>query len=223
MIKSFPEDFYDVLFHYRKGLSRVAKNNNIGHGLIVYLVVNLVASLSTVNIAPQAEEMMQDLPAELAPMLPLEVMEAVALTLPILAILLQLVFGPLLFLLGVAVLNFIATLFGGTGSALKLGAVLGYAQLPYLVVALGGLISRFAAVDLIGLFTLAAFVWSLLLKIYGIKVVHGFSSARAAIVYFMPVIALGVAFILFLLLAIVFIIPVLMQALEGLSGVVPIQ
>ncbi len=221
MLKSFPEDFSEVLFNPRKGLSRVAKNNSLWHGLLVYLMVALVVSLSSIHLSQQVNGLL-DLPPDLASMVRMELLEALSRAFPILTVLLHIVFGPLLFLLGVAVLNFVATLFGGTGSAYKLGAVLGYAQLPYLVVALGGLISRYTVIDLMGIFVLGAFLWSLLLKVYGLKVVHGFSSARALLVYFMPLIALLVAVILFLLLAIVFVIPFLIQALESITDVPPL-
>lgn len=140
---------------------------------------------------------------------------------PLFSMLVYLVFGPLYFLLSVAVLQFISRLFGGEGDPTSLGAVLGYANIPYVIVAVGGLFARYTTFDIVGLISLIAFFWSVWLKIAGIKIVHNFTWGRSFLVFFMPAIALIVVFILFVLLFIVFLIPIAAQIFEGISGNIP--
>jgi hypothetical protein len=214
MFKEWLDDFYDILFNCRKGLSRIAQNRNIWHGLVIYLFVNLIVSLATINSTYMAG---QDafIPPEFSTFLPQEILEGVLRFIPLVTILVQLVFGPLYFFLIVGVINLVAELFGGRGGVLNLGAVMGYGQYPYLIVALGGLFTRYTNFDVMGLLAFAALLWSLFLKIAGLKIVYNFSWGRAALVYFMPLIAVAAALLLFLLLAIVFLLPLMMQVMEN--------
>lgn len=215
MFKSFLDDFYDILFNYRKGLSRIAEHGNIWQGLLVYLVVTVIVSLANFEISPTSINGAEFLPPEVALFLPPQVLEAVATLIPLFTVLLQVIFGPLYFLLLVAVLHFVSALFGGNGRASSLGAVTGYAYLPYLLVALGGLLDRYIMLNITLILTIGAFLWSLMLRIAGLKEVYGFSWGRSVLVYFMPFFVLSAALILFVLLVIVFFIPLMMQIWEA--------
>lgn len=220
MFKDSLDDFFDILFNYSKGLPRIARTRNIWNGLAVYLFVSLIVSLATVNININSgwEQDILFMPQGSAPLIPPEIEESASRFLPLATLLTQLVFGPLYFLLMVAIRNFVAELFGGRGHVLALGAVLGYGHLPYLIVALGGLLNRYTAFNTIGFLTIIALLWSLWLKIAGLRVVHEFSWGRATLCYFMPFLALLGATVLFLLLAIVFLFPMMVQFLEKLPG-----
>lgn len=221
MFKGFLDDFYDTLFQYSKGLTRIARDRTVWHGLAVYLLVNIIVSLATINLPAAEQDISSLITPELAPFVPLEVVEGMMRFIPLFSMLVYLVFGPLYFLLSVAVLQFISRLFGGEGDPTSLGAVLGYANIPYVIVAVGGLFSRYTIFDIVGLISLIAFLWSVLLKIAGIKIVHNFTWGRSFLVFFMPAIALIVVFILFVLLFIVFLIPIAAQIFEGISGNIP--
>lgn len=213
MFKNFFDDFYDILFNPVKGLERVAEYRNIWQGLVVYLVVSIVVSLATFNVDSSAAPW---LPPELfAPYLPLDIFERTQFLIPLLTLFVQVFFGPLYFFLMVAILNFVTGLLSGKGETTSLGAVLGCSYLPFLLIAVGGLLERYSAFNVLGLIGLIAFLWSMGLKIAGIKIVHGFSWGRAALALFMPVIAFATSFILFILLAIVFLLPMVMQAMEN--------
>ncbi len=219
MLIGFLDDFYDTLFQPSRGLTRIASARTVWHGLAVYLVVNVIVSLATVNIPAVTE---QDFPywvtPDLAPLIPLEIIEGMLRFIPLVSVLLYLVFGPLYFLLSVAVLQFVSRLFGGEGNPSSLGAVLGYANLPYVIVALGGLFSRYTTFNIVGLISLGAFLWSVGLKVAGIKAAHNFSWGRASLVFFMPAIVVITVFFLFILLFIVFLVPLAAQIFESLPG-----
>ncbi|RJX27742.1 MAG: YIP1 family protein [Dethiobacter sp.] len=215
MFKEWLDDFYDILFNYRKALARIAQNRNIWHGVAIYLFVNLIVSLATSNIISRPGQGTFFIPPEISPFLPQEILANVFRFIPLVTILVQLVFGPLYFFLIVGVVNLVAELFGGRGGVIRLGAVMGYGQYPYLIVALGSLFSRYTAFNIIGLLAFAALVWSIFLKIAGLKIVYNFPWGRAVLVYFMPLIALVAALLLFLLLAIVFLLPLIMQVMES--------
>ncbi len=213
MFKKFLDDFYDILFNYRKGLSRIAAEKNIWHGLVVYLVVTLIVSLATLEITPAAIN--GEFPPEIYMFIPPQALEIMWKLIPLLTVLLQVVFGPLYFLLLVAVLHFVSALFGGNGRASSLGAVMGYAYIPYLMVAVGGLLGRYIPFNVAAILTIGAFIWSHWLRIAGLKQVNDFSWGRATLVYFMPLIVLLIALIIFILLSIVFFVPLLIQIWEG--------
>lgn len=216
MFKNFLDDFYDILFNYRKGLPRIAAEKNIWHGLIIYLIVTVIISLATLEITPAALNGGELLPQEIHVLLPPQALEILWKLIPLFTILLQVVFGPIYFLLLVAILHFFSALFGGNGKASSLGAVIGYAYIPYLLVAIGGLLGRYTTFNIAAILTIGAFFWSLWLRIAGLKEVNDFSWGRATLVYFMPLIILLVALIIFILLVIVFIVPLLIQVWEGL-------
>lgn len=212
MLKESLDDFFDLLFNYRKGLSRIAQKRNIWNGLFIFLIVNLIVSAATFNIPSAAGSGLCN--SFFSTFFPPESLSGTVRLFPLATILAQLVFGPLYFLLNVAIIYLVAELFGGRGGVSRLGAVIGYGQYPYLFVALGGLFNRYANLNVLGILTFACFLWSLFLKIAGLKIACDFSWGRAILVYFMPLLALVAAMILFVLLAIVFLLPLIIQFME---------
>ncbi len=214
-MKSFLDDFYDVLFNPQKGLARVAGEKSIWHGLLVYMLVTFIVSLTTLDLSAAPAGAAEILPPDVYHLLPPQVLELSWKLLPLLAILLQLVFGPLYFFLRVAVLSLVSELFGGSARVSSLGAVFGYAFFPYLLLAVGGLLERYTSFNLAPLLSVVAFSWSLWLRLAGLKQVNGFSWGRSVLVYFMPLLALFLALLLLLLLGIVFVLPLVLQVWEG--------
>lgn len=204
-MNQFIDDFYDVLFKPSRGMARVAKERTVWHGLLVYLAVSLVSTLTALGSEPPGMH------GELARFFPGEAAAMLARSMPVLSLISILVFSPLLLFVWSAVLHFSGELLGGRGRATSLTAVIGYAQLPYLLVAPTALAARYLSVDIVGLAGLVAFIWSILLKIEGIRVVHDFSRRRAALAYFLPFLAALAAFLVFLLLLGAFLMPLLSQ------------
>lgn len=215
-VMGFFDNIYRVIFSYHKGLEHVAEQKNIWQGLGIYLAVTLLALFSTITVHLSVGEEILQVPAELSHFLPRHVFDSVLLFLPVAVLLFHLVFGPLYFLLSVAIFHFLANLFGTRGNVYAVGAVVGYAYLPYLLVALGGLLNYFELASVTLYLFVAALFWSTFLKIAGLKQAYVFAWRRAAFVFFMPLIALLSAIFLFSLLSIVFLIPPILQFLENL-------
>jgi len=207
MLKSLPDDLYDILFDPIKGLSRVTEDRNLWHGLIIYLVVNITLVLATLNLSTSSYAVLST--PELTRFVSTEALERLQYTIPLLSVFARLFFWPLVFFLMITILNSVAELFGGEGKISSLGAVYGYSEFPYFLVALGGLLSQFISFNFTGLFGLVAFFWSMALKITGIQLVYGFSWGRSALVFLMPFIALVVVLFIFFMLLIVVAAPIL--------------
>jgi hypothetical protein len=205
-MNQFIDDFYDVLFKPSAGIARVVRERSVWNGVLVYLTVSLITSIATFGSGNT-----EILFGEWAQYLPPETMTSLIRSWPILNLILTIVLTPLLLFLWSAVLQFSAELMGGKGHGLQVAAGLGYAQLPYLLLAPFGLLARYLAVDIVSVASFAAFIWSILLKIEVLRAVHSFSRGRAALVYFLPVITLFVAMIFLMLLMGSFLMPLLSE------------
>ena len=215
MFKEMLEDFFYILSNFKKRVPHLIQNRNIWHGLLVYQVVNLLLALAVINYAGiKWEEIALILPQGLNSVITPEIAESIFSVIPLATLLINLAFGPLCFLLMVAVLNLAAELFGGSNGLSGLGAILGYGHSPFLFAALGLILARSSALYVTGILLLLIFLWSLGLKIAGLKQVYGFSWGLAVLVYLMPAICFLVALALFILLAIVFLIPLIMQSIN---------
>lgn len=210
MFKNFLDDFYDVLFRPQKGIRRVAEERTIWQGLAIYIAVSIILSLSTLNVLSPRDFIITVREAGFP--VPLAVVEALSWSLPVISLITNIVFGPLIFSLWVAIINFIAELFDGKGNAARLGAVFGYAHLPYIFVSAISLFGRYTSFNIVNLSLFAAFIWSAVLKVIGVREAHHFSTGRSVIVYLLPAIALFVAFFIFFMLFIVFLMPFLRPA-----------
>jgi hypothetical protein len=215
MFKELLEDFFYILSNFKKRMPHLIQNRNIWHGLVVYQAVNLLLSLAAVNYAGfNWEEVILILPKGVNSAVDPELTASIFSIIPSTTLLINLTFGPLCFLLMAAVFNLAAELFGGSNGLSGLGAVLGYGHAPFLFAAIGLILTRNSGPYVTGLLLLLIFLWSLGLKIAGLKEVYGFSWGLAVLVYLMPAICFLVALAIFLLLAIVFLIPLLMQSIN---------
>lgn len=217
MFREFLNNFYKMFFRYRGALAHFSEKKSIWHGLVIYLVVKFLFYFSIVNFNTQDLRSTIACPLELEHFFTENLFLDYLQIVPLSTVFLHLSFGPLFFFAMVAIVHFVAILFGGQSRVSSLGAVFGYAYLPYLFVAASTLLAHYTGFNLVGPLLIVAFIWSLWLKIEGLRLVHSFSLGRAALVFFMPVLAFMLSFLIFLLFAIVFLIPVILQIMEGLS------
>lgn len=200
----FIDDFYEVLFKPFLAFDRIAREHTAWHGLLVYLGVSLISAISVYGAADTGIGS-GDLSRFMTP----EAVDALLRSWPLLNLFIRLILAPFYLFISAAILHFSAELNGGNGRSLTLAAALGYAQLPYILVAPFGLAARYLQVDLVWLAALAAFFWSLFLKIEAIRSIYGFSRRRAVFVYLLPFAAVITALIMLLTFGIIFLRPFL--------------
>lgn len=217
MFREYIIGLSDLLFCCRRGFTRIAEKKSIWHGLALYLTVKFFVYLTAINLNITALRIDLIFPSWPAHFFAGELVLKHFQIVPLSTIFLHLSFGPLCFFFMVAILHFVALLFGGQNRVSALGAVFGYAYLPYLIVGIGILLARYTGFNLIGPLLLVAFIWSLLLKIAGLKLIYSFSWGQAIFVFFMPFLAFMLSFLLFLLFAIVFLIPIVLQIMDSFS------
>lgn len=190
-MSNFLDEIYEILFKPSLGMERISREKNIWHGFLVYMVVSVIVALSnTANQTGKILEEFQDFPV------PLELMQGMGRFMPFI----NLPLIPLYFFLSVAVLHLIAELLGGEGRISRLGAVLGYGQIPYIFMLPVSLMGRYFPFDPTGAASLLIFLWALVLKVNGIRDVYNISSGRALMAFFLPYIVLFVLLVLFLLI-----------------------
>lgn len=204
MLNRFIDDFYDVLFKPARGMERVVAERTVWHGLAVYLAVSLVSTLTALATADP-----DIIGHDLGRFWPQETVTLILRSSPVLGLITILIFAPLLLFAWSAILQFSAELVGGRGRGLQLAAAVGYAQLPYLLVAPFTLLAVYTAFDLTGMATFAAFIWSVVLKTEAIRAAHLVSRGRAVLAYFLPVLLVLLAAVVFVLLAGAFLMPLL--------------
>lgn len=205
-MNQFIDDFYDTLFKPASGMARITSERTVWHGLIVYFAVTLVSSIVSFGTVD-----MGALSTELARYLPPQAVAAFLQSWPVLNMVMLFVLAPLLFFLWSALLQFSAELLGGRGRGVQVAAGIGYAQLPYILVAPLALVARYIPLDIVSLAGFAAFVWSVFLKTEAIRTVHGFSRRRAFLAYLLPFVLAVCAFILLFLLLSTFLMPLMSQ------------
>lgn len=210
-MNQFIDDFYDVLFKPALGIGRVVRERNVWHGLLIYLVVSLISSITAFSAGDP-----EGLAAEFSQIMPLETATALVQAWPLLNLFLVFALAPVMLFLSAAILQFSSELLGGQGRGVQLATGFGYAQLPHLLIAPFGLAARYLAFDIVGLVGFVAFIWSLVLKIETIHAAQGFSRRRATLAYFLPALVIAAAFIFLLLLLGSFLMPLL-------SELVPLQ
>lgn len=205
-MNQFIDDFYDVLFKPAKGMARVATERSVWHGLLVYLAISLISAMTAFSAVDS-----QTFTQELAGFMPQQTLTVLMQSWPVLNVIMILVFSPIILFLWSSILQISSELLGGQGRGLSLAAVVGYAQMPYILLAPIGLIARYLPLDIMGVAGLMAFLWSLLLKIEGIRAVHNFSRRRAVLAYFLPLLVLVAVVIIFFLLVGSFLVPLMSE------------
>lgn len=174
---------YDVVFQPRVAMRNIAAQKNIGQALLVTLASLLIPIWAFY----------------------FEIRDTSMATMMYMMIGVKIVGSIFMWVIGAAVWNLIAELFGGKGSAAGLFAALGFAHIPRMfIIPLWALIAVLPASGKTGLMTLAVLIilcWSLSLDVVAIKEVHQLSTAKTVIVMIMPMLIVGA----FLLIGCIFI------------------
>lgn len=205
MFSGFLDEFYDIIFKPQAGLKKVNETRGFWHGLIIYLLVLIITSLSTIPSA-LPEQISQELQAT-GLNVPFGAIESLARMLPLLNIFIIICFAPFFFILQVGVYNLIAEVLGGKSQGSNLAALWGYTRLPAILVAPFSVLFRFLNFELISIVTLITGIWILVIRIMAIKELYRFSTGRSILLYFLPYILLLSALIVFLLFFGAFLIP----------------
>lgn len=187
-------------------MARITGERSVWQGVVVYLSVSLVSALTAVGTTSPDE-----ISGELGAFFPQESLALLLRSTPVLSLISIFVFAPLLLFAWSAILHFSAELLGGRARAVQLATAVGYAQLPYILVAPLSLLGRYMQADIVGLAGFAAFIWSVYLKIEAIRALYSFGRGRAALAYFLPVILTTGSILVFFLLASTFLMPLLME------------
>lgn len=168
---SFLEIIYDVLFKPKAAMEYIAEKKLTGQALTMFTIGMLVpvwAVYTGIKGTP---------------------------ALPVLGGMFALHFlGSLAFwILGAAVLNFVAELAGGRGTAVGLFAAMGFSHLPRVAVIPLGVIAALLPDGLRGLafgaIGLLVVIWTLALNVAAIRGAHGLSAPMATLVLFAPILA----------------------------------
>ncbi len=211
MIGKFLDDFYEILFRPSQGMKKISREKTIWQGMLVYIVISVIVSLST-GTSP-SENMAGNLGA-----LPfsVEITESMLRMLPFFNVLLNITFTPLFFLVWVSILHLTADILGGHNRSYRLGAVIGYGQLPFVFMAPVSILSQYIPFDLIGLASITLFLWSLILKIVGLRETYEFTTSKAILSYFLPVGVLFLSLIIFIILLSFFFAPFIAELMPVL-------
>ncbi len=171
-MSSFLETVYDVLFKPTVAMQYIAEKKLTGQALAMFgigMLVPVWAVYAGITVTPGA---------------------------PALGIMFVLHFFGSLFcwVLSAAVLNFVAELAGGRGTAVGLFAALGFSHLPrvavtplWVIAALLPSGPRGIAFGSIGLLVV---LWTLMLNVAAIRGAHGLSGTRAVLVLLAPMLAI---------------------------------
>lgn len=165
---SFLETIYDVLFNPTTAMQYIAEKKLTGQALAVFTIGMLVpvwAVYTGIKGTPGV---------------------------PALGIMFVLhLIGSLAFwVIGASVLNFIAELAGGQGTAVGLFAALGFSHLPRIVVmplwVIAALLPNGLRGIAFGIVGLIVVIWTLSLNVSAIRGAHGLSGAKAVLVLLTP-------------------------------------
>lgn len=169
-MNGFMELIYDGLFHPAQAMRKVAEEKLLLQGTLIFLLSVLISSgavYSGVKAAGYAKHWGLILGASI-------------------------VGGLALWLIGAAVLHMVAELCGGRGSAAALLSALGLAHLPRVFLAPASLLAMLLPTGpsalVMALTGLAIGLWVLGLEVAAIRAVYRFSTARAILVLFLPLI-----------------------------------
>ena len=169
---SFLETIYDVLFKPKAAMEYIAEKKLTGQALAMFTIGMLVPVWAVYTGIKGTPAM------------------------PVLGGMFALhFFGSLVFwILGAAILNFVAELAGGRGTAVGLFAAMGFSHLPRVAVIPLGVIAallpdgvRGLAFGAIGVLVV---IWTLMLNVAAIRGAHGLSASMAVLVLFAPILAL---------------------------------
>jgi hypothetical protein len=182
----FLELIYGVLFNPRPTLRQVAVQPPVGLTVLIFTLVSVVNVLSSV--------LMTTGKGNLAfPGLPQTTAQVIQAFIPAIA-LLWLGLKYLQWFVYSGVLHLVATLLGGRGYAQGVFAVTGLAILPSLFIVPLNLLFYWVRTPsftiIITLLSLLIYVWGIILVIIGLREVYNFSTGKALLVLFLPLVAI---------------------------------
>ena len=214
-LQNLGNDLSQALLRPFKGLGRVAEKRSIWEGLALYVIISLLVVFFTAR-AVTLENLTYFLNSLKLPFSE-QLAQVFLESLPVFSLILQLIFGPLLFLSWLAIVNFCAELFSGEGDANSLGAAFGFTTLPALLLVPAALLSQFFSFKLILITGAVSFFWSHILKIIALKEAHQLTFAHAFMAYLLPVVAFLIALFLFVLMSVAFLLPLVIQFLDSIT------
>ncbi|MBP2663961.1 MAG: Yip1 domain protein [Firmicutes bacterium] len=163
------ETIYDVLFNPRAAMETIAQKKLTGQALVMFTVGMLVpvwAVYTGIKGAPALGSMF----------------------------VLHFIGSLFFWVVGASVLNFVAELAGGHGTAVGLFAALGFSHLPRVAVIPLGVIAALLPDNLrgiaFGFIGLLVVIWTLSLSVAAIRGAHGLSGAKAVLVLLAPLLAM---------------------------------
>ncbi len=171
----FLELLYDVIFSPAAAMRQIAARRPVGQAFVAFLL-SIVIPAGAIYFVLQATATGKFAGAFFA--------AAVCVRL-------------LMWFVGSAVLQLIAELFGGQGTAVGLFAAIGFAHLPFIfavpLAVAGLLLPAGAAAMLFAAGVLVLIFWVLALTVIAIQGVHGLSAAKAVLVLLTPLLAAAAA------------------------------
>jgi len=191
----FLEIVYGVLFEPVKTMKRVAENPPLVMALVIVTILSLLSTLMGYLAFSRVLSQSYDAGSIT------QLFQGVRALVPIGACI-ALVFSFIKWFACSAVLHLAADLLGGQGRARGVFAATGLAGLPYILLIpfqfLGYWygIGNYAVTALLLLAVLAVGIWRCGLLVLGIREVHGLSTGRSVLVFFIPFLALFLFFVL---------------------------
>lgn len=166
------DDIYDVLFHPRTALGRIAAERKVAAALIVFLA-SVFIPMWAINLGLQAAGSTGSLS---------------------LIMVFQAFVSLLAWLAGTAVWHLCAELLGGRGSAVSLLTAFGFAHFPRIFIVPLWVLATLLPDPVVPFFMvltgLAVALWTLYLEVLAISVVHEISRAKAVLVFLTPLLVL---------------------------------
>ena len=191
----FLETVYGVLFEPVKMMKRVAENPPLVMALVIVAILSLLGTLMGYLALSRVISLGYDAGGIV------QLFQGARALVPIGACF-ALVFSFIKWFFCSAILHLTADLLGGRGRARGVFAAAGLAGLPQILLIPFQFLGywygsgKYAVTALLLLAGLAVWIWSSILLVIGIREVHNMSTGRAALVFFIPYLALFLFFIL---------------------------
>ncbi|TYP52495.1 YIP1 family protein [Thermosediminibacter litoriperuensis] len=225
--KGFFRDFIDnitgVLFSPAEALRKVSFERKIAQGLIVLILSHLLPSLAAV---PGSADILGRMPVSTYGGMTMENifpgLQNMVPSLVTMGVIFGVLICPMMHFVFTAVLE-LTSQFLGTGvtalsegeiaaiGPLKTGpalfAALAFATLPRVFMTPVNLLVRVTGVNLSPLFSLIFWIWVMILQIIAVRETHGFTTGRATLAYFAPVLAVAALVIALVVMALSVFVP----------------
>lgn len=191
---NFLDLIYGVLFDPGKTFKKVAANPPLWQSVLIYGIITVLSSVMGIFINLRA----MPVPVADYSMLVMRIIQGMLPVVALFFVLLQFV----KWFSYSALLHLMADFYGGKGTARGVFTVYGLAGLPTLFIipvqllALAVIPGNAFLKILIFPISLALSIWGIILLVMGIREVHGFSTGRAVLVVFTPVLVVAVLMVI---------------------------